>query len=76
MMSSLLVFAYFSPETFLPVTSIIATVLGVIMMFGRTTFRLTVQFGRRLLRKETATTAMKEPHFRLRKVRDSEPSRR
>jgi hypothetical protein len=31
-----LVFAYFGPETVLPVTSIVATVIGVVMMMGKT----------------------------------------
>ena len=35
MPTSIIVFAYFGPETVLPVTSIIATVIGVVMMMGR-----------------------------------------
>ena len=30
-----LIFAYFGPETVLPVTSIVATVIGVVMMMGK-----------------------------------------
>ena len=33
-------FAYFGPETFLPLTSVIAGVVGVVLMFGKNTFRL------------------------------------
>lgn len=35
MITSYLVFAYFGPETVLPVTSIVATVIGVVMMLGK-----------------------------------------
>ena len=40
MINSYPVVAYFSPETLLPVTSIVATAVGLVMMFGRTTLRL------------------------------------
>ncbi len=33
-------FAYFGPETVLPVASVIATVLGALAMFGRASLRL------------------------------------
>jgi len=36
MFTSNLIFAYFGPETVLPVTSIVATVVGVFMMMGKT----------------------------------------
>lgn len=35
MLPTPLLFAYFGPETVLPVTSIIATVVGVVMMLGK-----------------------------------------
>ena len=34
------IFAYFSPETLLPATSIVATIAGIVMMLGRGTLRL------------------------------------
>ncbi len=43
MMPSFVLLAYFGPETVLPVTSIIATVIGVVMMLGRSS--LTWFFG-------------------------------
>ncbi len=43
MFTTMLVYAYVSPETVLPVTSVIATLLGVVMMFGRTTVRFIAQ---------------------------------
>ena len=39
MFTSAVVLAYFGPETVLPVTSIVATVIGVVMMMGRSTLR-------------------------------------
>ncbi|MHC5537166.1 hypothetical protein ACYOEI_02890 [Singulisphaera rosea] len=42
-----MIFAYFGPETMLPVTSIIATVAGIAMMFGRVAFRFSTTFFRR-----------------------------
>lgn len=41
-------FAYFGPETMLPVTSIFATIAGVFLMMGRAGWRLI--FGRKLFR--------------------------
>jgi len=42
-----LILAYFGPETFLPLTSIVAAVVGVAMMFGRNTVRFVLYlFGR------------------------------
>jgi hypothetical protein len=44
-------FAYFGPETFLPVASIVGAVGGVLMIFGRTIVRLASRSVRTLLRK-------------------------
>jgi hypothetical protein len=41
-------FAYLSPETCLPLTSVIATAFGVVMMFGRTTVGLVARGFRRI----------------------------
>ena len=38
MMTSFILFGYFGPETVLPVTSIVATIAGFAMMFGRHIF--------------------------------------
>jgi len=35
-----MLFAYFGPETLMPLTSIVAAVAGVFLMFGKNTFRL------------------------------------
>jgi hypothetical protein len=41
-----MLFAYFGPETMLPVTSIIVAAGGVVMMFGRNV----IQAGRKVVR--------------------------
>jgi hypothetical protein len=46
MITSILLFAYFGPETVLPVTSVLATIAGLGMMFGRNTLRLILSCGR------------------------------
>lgn len=38
-----LLFAYLSPETCLPLTSVVAAAVGMLMMFGRTTVRFVMQ---------------------------------
>ena len=35
-----MIFAYFGPDTVLPLTSALAAVVGVALMFGKQTFRL------------------------------------
>jgi hypothetical protein len=42
-----MLFAYFGPETMMPVASIIAATVGVAMMFGRNVYTL----GRGLVRR-------------------------
>jgi hypothetical protein len=71
-----MVFAYFGPETFVPVSSMIAAVVGVGMILGRNTlifvFKPLKAFGRLLRRKGRAQpTDVKSaghrgqaPHFR------------
>jgi len=46
-----LVFAYIGPDTLLPVTSALAGVLGVFLVFGRNTVHFTLQRFRRLFSK-------------------------
>ena len=45
-----MIFAYFGPETVLPVTSILAAAVGGVMMFGRTSLRFALMFARRAFR--------------------------
>jgi hypothetical protein len=58
-------FAYFSPETLLPVGSIIATALGVAMMLGRGSLRFLFRTVRRFARPSTWIAGVSRPHFRL-----------
>lgn len=48
---SSLVLAYLAPEAIVPVTSIVATVAGLLMAFGRRPVRLLSRLGRRALRR-------------------------
>jgi hypothetical protein len=74
----ILIFAYFSPETLLPVTSIVATVIGVVMMFGKTMFRLTLSALRSILRRPAQARAqvLNGPHQRHRIKSRVEAARR
>ena len=40
------VFAYMAPQPSLPVTSVLAIMVGVVLMFGRSTLRLVTRWGR------------------------------
>ena len=42
------IFAYLGPETMLPMTSVVAGVAGVAMLFGRNSLRWAMRAGRRL----------------------------
>jgi hypothetical protein len=44
-----LILAYFGPETFLPLTSIVAAVIGVAMMFGRNSVRFLLYLAGRIV---------------------------
>jgi hypothetical protein len=58
-------FAYFGPETLLPMTSVVATVVGIVLMFGRNAFRLAA----RLVFRPAQTFAPPRPHS-LRRAKD------
>ncbi len=45
-----MILAYFGPETVLPMTSIVAAAVGVVMMFGRNSLRFALMFARRAFR--------------------------
>jgi len=64
---SCLFFAYFSPETLLPITSIVATIAGLFMMLGRGFLRFIIGCGRRGVRRAGRIAGVSRPHFRLRK---------
>jgi hypothetical protein len=58
------VFAHFSPETLLSVTSIIATVAGLCLMFGRNTLRLIARWVDPSRSQKQAKHHLEGPHFR------------
>ncbi|MGD0043772.1 MAG: hypothetical protein ABSE84_25770 [Isosphaeraceae bacterium] len=60
-----MVFAYFGPETVLPVTSILATVAAVVLMFGKSLFRLVAYWVRRATFRGRHGQAATGPHFGL-----------
>lgn len=59
------IFAYFSPETLLPATSIVATVAGIMMMLGRGTLRFLVRSSQRGSRKPARIAATSKPHLQV-----------
>jgi hypothetical protein len=46
-----MLFAYISPDAYLPVASALAAALGFVMMVGRAPFRLAAKTWRRLVKK-------------------------
>ena len=72
----MLIFAYFSPETLLPVTSIVAAGAGVVLMFGRNTFRLMARVCRRVLPRRGWVESAKGPRAWRSHPTYSEPARR
>jgi hypothetical protein len=59
------VFAYFTPETLLPVGSIVATVAGLAMMLGRGSLSFLFRCFRRVARPSTWIAGVSRPHFRI-----------
>ncbi len=72
MFSSFVLVAYFSPETLLPATSIIATIAGVALMCGRGVLRFLVRVCRRRVLAPGRLTNVSQPHFRIAKKAGSE----
>lgn len=65
MQSTTVLFAYFGPETVMPMTSVVATVAAVVMMFGRTICRFTLGWVRSAWYRMRGKNAMPAPHFVL-----------
>lgn len=63
--SSFILIGYFSPETLLPAASIVATVVGVVMMMGRGSWRFLVLSFKRGFRRGDRVARVSQPHFRL-----------
>lgn len=55
-------FAYVGPETFLPVTSVLAAVLGVVLMLWRSGIRVVLSVWTSRVRPQR-TQRMPKPHF-------------
>ena len=70
-----LIFAYLSPDNLLPVTSCVAGVAGVVLMFGRNSARHFVRCGRRFLYRKGPIAATNRLHV-ARKSRGFEAARR
>jgi hypothetical protein len=60
-----MVFAYFGPETVMPVTSILATIAAVVLMFGKSMLRLVAGWVRRATFRGRHGQAATGPHFGL-----------
>ena len=58
-----IVLAYLSPETVLPVTSIVAAIAGGSMFLTRRLIRLLVRCFRGALRRPQRTARASKPHF-------------
>ncbi len=65
MFSSLMVLAYLGPETMLPMTSVVAGVAGVAMLFGRNSMRWALNVARRLF---AMARPRPKPRTRTRKI--------
>ena len=63
MVTSVVLLAYFGPETVLPMTSVIATVVGLFMMFGRNTLRFLFRWRRSDSSTPKAAELARGPHF-------------
>jgi hypothetical protein len=58
-----LVFAYFSPETVLPLASVLASAVGVLLLFGRSALRLVRGLFRIATRRGRRVQVVPRPHF-------------
>ncbi len=59
---SILVYAYLSPETLLPATSILATIMGVVMMLGSRSARVVRRLLRGVVRRRIRRLVPR-PHY-------------
>ena len=62
------VFAYLSPETVLPLTSIVATIVGGAMLLTRGSIRYLFRRFRNALRRPQQFARASEPHFQSRRA--------
>lgn len=67
--------AYFSPETMLPLTSMIATVVGCALLIKRSSVRFVVHCCRAAFRKPSSGTGLAKPHLNVRAGQSRERNR-
>jgi hypothetical protein len=60
-----MVFAYFGPETVMPVTSFLATIAALVLMFGKSMLRLVAYWAGRASFRKGHRQALSGPHFGL-----------
>jgi hypothetical protein len=63
MFASFLILAYFSPETMLPLTSLIATVAGFALLIKRSSIRFVLHCCRAALRRRPRGSGIGKPHL-------------
>jgi hypothetical protein len=63
MLSTFQVLAYFSPETMLPLSSLIATIAGFALLIKRSSIRFVVHCCRAAFRRRTSASNINKPHF-------------
>lgn len=76
MVSTVVLLAYFGPETVLPMTSVIATVVGLFMMFGRSTLRFIFRWRRSEMVTPKSAQHVRGPHFSPKTMEQPAQSRR
>jgi hypothetical protein len=63
MLSTIQVLAYFSPETMLPLSSLIATIVGFALLIKRSSIRFVVHCCRAAFRGRPTGSNINKPHF-------------
>ncbi len=63
MSAPILILAYFSPETVLPLASIVATIVGGAMFCTRGTIRFAVRCFRGAIKRPRRAARVRAPHF-------------
>lgn len=63
MLPTIQVLAYFSPETMLPLSSLIATIVGFALLIKRSSIRFVVHCLRAAFRRRPSRAGISKPHF-------------
>jgi hypothetical protein len=75
MLSTIQILAYFSPETMLPLSSLIATVVGFALLIKRSSIRFVVHCCRAAFRRRTTASNINRPHFAAQSPQTKQESR-